>query len=288
LLRDGVRAPLETSLLHALGPTRDRFALAHDDTRGRYVLLRSRQPIAGSTDKRTWLVWFSPERTLDETLIPEVDLPAKPPLAVSNGVVWIGTSTGLLRWQDGDFVAFGDESTVLGAREDERRDRNDTITTVTAFTLGTAVSSAFFSLPVSAVGRQRYAATSTTTLVAAFPAMLTAGLLGEATHVSGEGNNNGLIAAALLGLGGLSVPVVALGTWATGGAAWHGTSGGPSYAGALAGAASGALVWGLFASLLSKEWFHDHGRVWIPIGGGFISSASTAGYLWAGGGFVHR
>lgn len=85
-----------------------------------------------------------------------------------------------------------------------------------------------------------------------------------------------------IGIG--SLPVVALTTYGTGELAFHGTNE-EAYLGALGGAASGALLWTLASVVLPERMFLDHGWWLLPLGSGFIGSASSAGYLWAGNGF---
>lgn len=88
----------------------------------------------------------------------------------------------------------------------------------------------------------------------------------------------------MIGIG--SIPVVALTTYGTGELGFRGTNEG-AFLGALGGAASGALVWTLASIVLPERSFIDYGWLFLPLGSGFISSASSAGYLWAGKGFSH-
>ena len=288
LLADGLRAPLSDDLLRRIGLRTDRRALAYDAVRDQYALVRSRRPLASHTGyEDVWsLVWFTKERIIAEAEMPDDRVGQRPPLAVSGGVAWLGTSAGVLRWQDGEWTELGDADLIAQDRANRSRERRDLYGGLALFTLGGAASSAVFALPVSGIGQQRYLPTATTTFVGAFPGMFTAGMLGISTH-----GDNGVISSFLsfitVTLGVLSIPAVAFGTWATGEAAFRGTKNDGAFFGALGGAASGALVWTLASSLLSDKAF-EKGFYWlVPLGGGFISASSTAGYLWAGKGFAH-
>jgi hypothetical protein len=288
LLADGTRAPLADALLRALGPTSDRRALAYDAVRDQYALVRSRRPLASHTGyEDVWsLVWFTKARIVEEAEIPGDRVRLKPPFAVAGGVAWIGTSTGVLRWQGGAWTEVGDTELIARDLDRNARDRRDLYGNIALVTLGGAASSAVFSLPVTAIGQQRYLPTATTTFVGAFPAMFTAVMLGASTR-GGGGAWSGLWQGVTVTLGVLSIPVVAFATWATGEAAFRGTKNDGAIFGALGGAASGALVWTVASSFLSDDAF-EKGLYWLlPVGGGFISASSTAGYLWAGKGFAH-
>jgi hypothetical protein len=288
LLADGVRAPLSDELLRSLGLRTDRRALAYDAARDRYALVRSRRPLATHTGyEDVWsLVWFTTERVVAETEMPNERVSQKPPLAASGGVAWLGTSTGVLRWQDGEWTELGDADLIAQDRANRSRDRRDLYGGFALFTLGGAASSALFALPVSSIGQQRYLPTATTTFVGAFPGMFAAGMFGIATH-GDSGVFSSFLSFVTVTLGVLSIPAVAFGTWATGEAAFRGTKNDGAFFGALGGAASGALVWTLASSLIPDKAF-EKGWYWlVPLGGGFISASSTTGYLWAGKGFAH-
>lgn len=283
----GAPAPVADALLHALGPKDDRRALAYDAARDRYALLRSRRPrLSGGYDDVWSLVWFSPERILDESALPEdVELRSRPALAVANGVAWIGEEAGVLRLRDGAWTELGDEALVKKRRDDAASERKSTATTVLVFGVGNALSSSLFSLPVSLAGKQRFLPTATTSYVASFPSIITAATLALGANMfDGEIGKAFSFVAYTIGIG--SLPVVALATYGTGELAFQGTNEG-AYLGALGGAAAGALVWTV-ASVLLPEGSFVKGSWWLlPLGSGFISSASSAGYLWAGHGFSH-
>jgi hypothetical protein len=287
LVRDGAPAPLSDGLLHALGPKVDRRALVYDAGRDRYVLLRARRPrLSGGYDDVWSLVWFTPERVLDEAVLPdEVDLPSRPALAASSGVVWIGESAGALRWRDGAWTEFGDEALVQRRRDSAASDRKSFLTTAAVFATGNALSSSLFSLPVSLAGRQRYLPTAATSYVASFPAILTASTLAFGANIGGGkfGEPFSFI-AYVIGIG--SIPVVAFTTYATGEVGFRGTNEG-AFLGALGGAATGALLWTLASVALPERSFIDASWLFLPLGAGFIGSTSSAGYLWAGKGFTH-
>ena len=118
------------------------------------------------------------------------------------------------------------------------------------------------------------------------PATATAGLLAAA----GRGGNSGLgqaLSGVAVVLGVLTIPVVALSTYATGELGFRGTNDG-AYLGALGGAASGALIWTIAVAAGVEDQTLRKGWWWLlPIGGAFIGTASTTGYLWAGQGFSH-
>ena len=288
LLDDGRRAPLADALLRALGPTSDRRALAYDPARDQYALVRSRRPLASHTGyEDVWsLVWFTKTRIVEESEIPVDRVRGKPPFAAGGGVAWIGTTTGVLRWQGGAWTEIGDGDAIAHDREKIAREKRDFYGGVALLTLGGAASSAVFSLPVAAVGQQRYLPTATTTFVGALPAMFTAAMFTASTR-GGGGSFSGLWQGITVTLGVLSLPVVTFATWATGEAGFRGTKNDGALFGALGGAAIGALVWTVATSFLSDEAF-EKGFYWLlPVGGGFISGSSTAGYLWAGKGFAH-
>lgn len=284
---DGAPAPLSDALLHMLGPKDDRRALVYDPKSDRYVLLRARRPrLAGGYDDVWQLVWFTPERIVDESALPEeIDMGGRPPLAVANGVTWVGEPAGVLRLQDGAWTEFGDEARVLRRRKDAASERKSFLTTFALFSVGNAVSSSLFSLPVSLAGKQRFLPTATTSYVASFPAIVTASTLAFGANIGGgKWGEPFSTVAYIIGIG--SIPVVALTTYATGELGFRGTNEG-AFLGALGGAASGALVWTLASIVLPERSFIDYGWLFLPLGSGFISSASSAGYLWAGHGFSH-
>jgi hypothetical protein len=288
LLDDGKRAPLADALLHALGPTSDRRALAYDAVRDQYALVRSRRPLASHTGyEDVWsLVWFDKARIVVESEIPGDRVRLNPPVAAAGGVAWIGTSTGVLRWEGGAWTEIGDAELIARDLDRNARERRDLYGGIALITFGGAASSAVFSLPVSAIGQQRYLPTATTTFVGAFPAMFTAGMLTASTR-GGGGAFSALWQGVTVTLGVLSIPVVAFATWATGEAGFRGTYNDGTIFGALGGAASGALVWTVATSFLSDVAFEKAFYWLLPLGGGFISASSTAGYLWAGKGFAH-
>lgn len=288
LLADGARAPLSDALLRTLGLRTDRRALAYDAVREQYALLRSRRPLASHTGyEDVWsLVWFTKEGIVAEAEVPDDRVSQKPPLAASGGVAWLGTSTGVLRWQDGKWTELGDADLLERDRANRSRDRRDLYGGLALLTLGGAASSAVFALPVSSIGQQRYLPTAATTFVGAFPAMFTAGMLAASTH-GGNSVVGSFLSFVTVTLGVLSIPAVAFGTWATGEAAFRGTKNDGAFFGALGGAASGALVWTLASSFLSEKALEKSFYWLVPLGGGFISASSTSGYLWAGKGFAH-
>jgi hypothetical protein len=283
---NGAPAPLPTALLHMLGPKDDRRALVYDATRDRYVLLRARRPrLSGGYDDVWQLVWFTPERIVDESVLPdEVDMRAHPALAAAGGVVWIGEPAGALRWQDGGWTEFGDAALVKKRRDDLASERRDLVTVVATFAVGNALSSSLFSLPVSLAGQQRYVPTAVTSYVASFPSIVTATSFALGANMF-DGDLGKAVSVLAYTVGIASLPVVALTTYGTGELAFNGTKDG-AYLGALGGAAAGALVWTV-ASVLLPERSFIVGSWWLlPLGSGFISSSSSAGYLWAGRGFV--
>lgn len=291
ILADDVRAQLPEALLRALGPKVDRRALAYDATRDEYALVRSRRPLASHTGSEdVWsLVWFTKARIVVESEIPGDRVRTKSPLAASGGVAWIGTSAGVLRWKGdaGDaWTEFGDADAIARDRENDRRDRRNLYGGAALLTLGNAASSALFALPVSSIGQQRYLPTAATTFVGGFPAMFTAGMLTLSTQ-GGSGAVSSFLSFVTITLGVLSVPVVAFATWATGEAGFRGTQNDGAFFGALGGAASGALVWTVASSFIPDGMFEKGLLGFVPLGGGFISASSTAGYLWAGKGFAH-
>jgi hypothetical protein len=285
--RDGAPALLPDALLHMLGPKDDRRALVYDPARDRYVLLRARRPrLSGGYDDVWSLVWFTPERIVDESVLPdEVDMRGHPALAASNGVVWIGEPAGALRWRDGGWTEFGDEALVKKRNDDLASERKSLLTTVAVFGVGNALSSSLFSLPVSLVGKQRFLPTAGTSYVASLPSILTASTLAFGANIGGGkwGEPFSFI-AYMIGIG--SIPVVALTTYGTGELGFRGTNEG-AFLGALGGAASGALLWTLASVALPERSFIDYSWLFLPLGSGFIGSASSAGYLWAGHGFSH-
>ena len=284
---DGAPAPLPDALLHGLGPKDDRRALVYDAGRDRYVLLRARRPrLSGGYDDVWQLVWFTPERIVDESALPdEIDVHGRPSVAVANGVAWIAEPAGVLRWQEGAWTEFGDEVRVQRRRDEAARDRKSYLTTLALFGVGNAVSSSLFSLPVSLVGKQRFLPTATTSYVASFPSIVTASTLAFGANIGGGAWGEPFsVLAYMIGIG--SIPVVALTTYGTGELGFRGTNEG-AFLGALGGAASGALVWTLASIVLPERSFIDYGWLFLPLGSGFISSASSAGYLWAGHGFSH-
>lgn len=286
LVMDGKPAPVPESLLHALGPKTDRRTLAYDEARDRYALLRSRRPrLTGGYDDAWSLVWFTRERVLDDVLLPEeIPLGGVVPLAVANGVAWVAYGTGVLRWQDGSWTEFGNEHIVKQRRDVAERDRESLITTAVVLGVGNAAYSSLFSLPVSLAGRQRFVPTAVTSYVGSFPALLTAGSFALGANMGGGGKLSDAISVLAYTVGVASLPVVALVTYGTGELGFRGTNEG-GYLGALGGAASGALVWTIVSAALPDNAFRNHLLWLLPIGGSFISSASTAGYLWAGDGF---
>jgi hypothetical protein len=288
ILADGVRAQLPEALLRAIGPKVDRRALAYDAVRDQYALVRSRRPLASHTGyEDVWsLVWFTKARIVVEAEIPEDRVRPKAPLAASGGVAWIGTSAGILRWEGDAWTELGDADAIARDRENDSRDRRNLYGGAALVTLGNAASSAVFALPVSSIGQQRYLPTATTTFVGAFPAMFTAGMLTLSTR-GGGGAFGSFLSFVTVTLGVLSIPVVAFATWATGEAGFRGTKNDGAFFGALGGAASGALVWTFASSFLSDRTFEKGLLGFLPLGGGFISASSTAGYLWAGKGFAH-
>ena len=288
LLADGVRAPLADALLRAIGPKTDRRALAYDAVRDQYVLVRSRRPLASHTGyEDVWsLVWFTKERVVVESEIPDERVKPKSPIAASGGVAWIGTSAGVLRWENGAWTEIGDADAIARDRANDRRDRRNLYGGAALVTLGNAASSAVFALPVSSIGQQRYFPTAATTFVGGFPAMFTAGMLTLSTQ-GGSGVVSSFLSFVTITLGVLSVPVVAFATWATGEAGFRGTQNDGAFFGALGGAASGALVWTVASSFIPAGMFEKGLLGFVPLGGGFISASSTAGYLWAGKGFAH-
>jgi hypothetical protein len=287
IVRDGEPAPLSDALLHALGPKDDRRALVYDAARDRYVLLRARRPrLSGGYDDAWSLVWFTPERILDEAVLPdEVDMRRRPALAASDGVVWIGEPAGALRWRDGGWTEFGDEALVQKRRDDVANERKSFLTTAALFGGGNALSSSLFSLPVSLAGKQRYLPTAATSYVASFPAILTASTLAFGANIGGgKWGEPFSFVAYVIGIG--SIPVVAFTTYATGEVGFRGTNEG-AFLGALGGAASGALLWTLASVALPERSFIEYSWLLLPLGAGFIGSTSSAGYLWAGHGFTH-
>jgi hypothetical protein len=288
LMADGVRAPLPDALLRALGPKTDRRALAYDAARDRYALVRSRRPLATKTGyEDVWsLVWFTKARIIGDSEIPEDRVPPKSPLAAAGGVAWIGTSSGVLRCQNEAWTEIGDADAITNDRANASRDRRKLYAGVALVTLGNAASSAVFALPVSSIGQQRYLPTATTTFVGAFPGMFTAGMLTLST-LGGSGLFSSFLRGVTITFAVLSLPVVAFATWGTGEAAFRGTNNDGAFLGALGGAASGALVWTVASSFLPDQAFKDGLLGFLPLGGGFISACSTAGYLWAGRGFAH-
>lgn len=283
--QDGAPAPLSAALLHMLGPKDNRRALVYDASRDRYVLLRSRRPrLSGGYDDVWQLVWFTPERIVDDAVLPdEIALGHRPPLAAAGGVAWIGEGAGVLRWQSGAWTEFGDEALVKKRRDDAASERKSFLTTVAVFGVGNALSSSLFSLPVSLAGKQRFLPTATTSYVASFPSIITASTLAFGANIGGGkfGEPFSFIAYVI---GIASIPVVALTTYGTGELGFGGTNEG-AYLGALGGAASGALLWTLASVALPERSFIDYSWLFLPLGSGFISSASSAGYLWAGHGF---
>jgi hypothetical protein len=285
IVRDGAPAPLSDALLHALGPKDDRRALVYDAERDRYVLLRARRPrLSGGYDDVWSLVWFTPERIVDESVLPdEVEVHGRPALAASSGVVWIGEPAGALRWRDGGWTEFGDEALVQRRRDAVANERKSFLTTAALFGAGNALSSSLFSLPVSLAGKQRYLPTAATSYVGSFPAILTASSLAFGANIGGGkwGEPFSFI-AYVIGIG--SIPVVAFTTYATGEIGFRGTNEG-AFLGALGGAASGALLWTLGSIALPERSFIEYSWLLLPLGAGFIGSTSTGGYLWAGKGF---
>jgi hypothetical protein len=285
IVRDGAPAPLSDALLHALGPKDDRRALVYDAERDRYVLLRARRPrLSGGYDDVWSLVWFTPERIVDESVLPdEVEVHGRPALAASSGVVWIGEPAGALRWRDGGWTEFGDEALVQRRRDAVANERKSFLTTAALFGAGNALSSSLFSLPVSLAGKQRYLPTAVTSYVGSFPAILTASSLAFGANIGGGkwGEPFSFI-AYVIGIG--SIPVVAFTTYATGEIGFRGTNEG-AFLGALGGAASGALLWTLGSIALPERSFIEYSWLLLPLGAGFIGSTSTGGYLWAGKGF---
>jgi hypothetical protein len=288
ILADAVRAQLPEPLLRALGPKVDRRALAYDASRDQYALVRSRRPLASHTGSEdVWsLVWFTKTRIVVESEIPGDRVRPKSPLAASGGVAWIGTSAGVLRWAGDAWTEIGDADAIARDRENDSRDRRNLYGGAALVTLGNAASSAVFALPVSSVGQQRYLPTAATTFVGGFPAMFTAGMLTVSTH-GASGVVSSFLSFITVTLGVLSIPVVSFATWATGEAGFRGTKNDGAFFGALGGAASGALVWTFASSFLSDATVEKGLLWWLPLGGGFISASSTAGYLWAGKGFAH-
>ncbi len=58
--------------------------------------------------------------------------------------------------------------------------------------------------------------------------------------------------------------------------------------GSLGGTAAGGIAWMLLTAAVPDKTF-NRGWWWLlPVGGAFVGSASTAGYLWAGEGFRRR
>jgi hypothetical protein len=287
--RDGTRAALPDSLLRALGAKAHRRALAYDVVRERYALLRSRRPLLSRTGYEDgWsIVWFTPERIVDESAIPEGAwrMPRSSDtnapqfgFAVANGVAWVGVDDAVLRWDDGTWTVFADEASYNDARDRQRRERNDVAQHFAAFTLGNAAVASVLSLPVSLVGRQRFAPTATISFAGSLPALGTAWLMTEAASDSDK------LGSALTGfVGTLTVPVVALTTYGTGELAFGGTNEG-SFLGALGGAAAGALAWYAASLAFPKRTLKERWWWVLPLGGGIIGTASTAGYLWAGEG----
>jgi hypothetical protein len=172
-----------------------------------------------------------------------------------------------------------------GERAADARDRESLTTQLVVLGVGRAASSSLFSLPVSFAGHQRFLPTAVTSYVGSFPAIVTAGCF--ALAVDGGKGDVGLSVSALgYTVGLVTLPVVALATYGTGELAFGGTNEG-GYLGALGGAASGALVWTLATAALPAGTFRRHWWWIVPVGSSLISSASTAGYLWAGQGFSH-
>jgi hypothetical protein len=288
LQRDGARAPLSEGFLRALGPKIDRRALAYDKETHRYVLLRSRRPLAAGNgyDDHWSIVWFEGERILGESMTPDdVDLGPTPPLAASNGVVWVGVRTGVLRWDNSAWTLFYDEKIYQALRTAEREGKEGFVVGVTAFTLGNAAASSAFSVPISLGGHQRFLPTATTTLVGSVPSVLTSAMFAIVGNARGGNDFTNFFRALAVIVGTLSLPVVALTTYGTGELAFDGTNGGYTYLGALGGAAAGAAVWTLVSAALPEQSFR-HGWWWVlPAGAAFIGASSTTGYLWAGDGF---
>ena len=281
----GARARLPEALLRSLGLKTDRRALAYDKERRQHVLARSRRPLVSGTgyDDRWSIVWFDAEHILSEAMAPDAEY-GKPALAASNGVVWVGFRTGVLRWENGAWTMFADAEVYNNKLRVERAERKSLIVATTAFTLGNAVASSAFSVPVSYLGNQRFGPTATTTFVGSAPGTFTAAMFAMVGG-GGSGVIHDLVSSIAFVFGTLSLPVVALTTYGTGELAFGGTNDSGAFFGALGGVAAGAAVWTLASALLPNRSIRD-GWWWaLPLGGSFIGSASATGYLWAGGGF---